>query len=108
MKASEVERILALVPKLLELSHKRMWIDYDDGADVLYINFKRPSHADDSELTDEDIIIRYEKGEIIGLTVLHACKRKADKFKFDLECGLSDPKDEISSVELQHQASEWK
>lgn len=108
MKASEVERILALVPKLLELSHNRIWIDYDGGADILYINFKRPSHADDSELTDEDIVIRYEKGEIIGLTVLHASKRKADKFKFDLEGKLSDLKDEISPVELQHQASGWK
>ncbi len=77
------EKMLALIPKILELSHKRVWIDYDEEADVLYINFKKPSHVDDSELTDEDIIIRFEKGEIIGLTVLHASKRKADKFKFD-------------------------
>lgn len=36
---------------------------------------KKPSHADDSELTDDDVIIRYEKGEIIGITVLNASKR---------------------------------
>jgi uncharacterized protein YuzE len=40
------------------------------------MNFKKPSHADDSTLTDDDIIIRYEKGEIVGVTVLHASKRK--------------------------------
>jgi uncharacterized protein YuzE len=34
------------------------------------INFNKPSHADDSELTDDDTIIRYEKGEVIGFTIL--------------------------------------
>ena len=48
---------------------------YDPEADVLYINFKKPSRADDSEVTDDDIIIRYEKGQVIGLTVLHAKQR---------------------------------
>ena len=40
----------------------------------LYINFKKPSHADDSELTDDDVIIRYEKGEIVGITILNASR----------------------------------
>ena len=31
------------------------------------INFKKPSHASDSEITDDDIVIRYENGEVIGL-----------------------------------------
>ena len=44
-------------------------------ADVLYINFKKPSHADDSELTDDDVIIRYERGEVIGITILNASRR---------------------------------
>lgn len=47
----------------------------DREADVLYINFKKPSHATDSELTDDDVIIRYENDEVIGLTVLHASTR---------------------------------
>ncbi len=75
MAAVEVKKILGLVPELLEVSHPRIWTSYDKEADVLYINFKKPSHADDSELTDDDIIIRYEKGEIIGITVLNASKR---------------------------------
>ncbi|MBI4287174.1 MAG: DUF2283 domain-containing protein [Chloroflexi bacterium] len=56
-----------------------MWSTYDQEADVLYLNFKKPSHADDSELTDDDTIVRYEKGDVIGITVLHASKRKAAK-----------------------------
>jgi uncharacterized protein YuzE len=48
---------------------------YDAEANVLYISFKEPSEATDSELTDDDVIIRYEGDEIIGLTILHASKR---------------------------------
>jgi len=60
MAAVEVKRILNLIPELLEIPYSRIWTTYDKGADVLYVNFKKPSHADDSELTDDDIIIRYE------------------------------------------------
>ncbi len=76
MEAVEVNRILPLIPELLEVPHSRIWTSYDKDADVLYINFKKPSHADDSELTDDDILIRYEKGEIVGITILNASKRK--------------------------------
>ena len=76
MGIPEVEKVLSLVPGLLQIPHPRIWTTYDKEADVLYINFKKPSHADDSELTENDIIIRYEKKEIIGITVLNASKRK--------------------------------
>jgi uncharacterized protein YuzE len=76
MEATEVERIIPLIPELLEVPHSRIWTSYDKDADVLYINFKKPSHADDSELTDDNILIRYEKGEIVGITILNASKRK--------------------------------
>lgn len=78
MAVAEVEKVLPLVPQLLNIPYQRMWVTYDEEADVLYINFKKPSHADDSELTDDDVIIRYEKGEIVGITVLNASRRKRD------------------------------
>ena len=77
MAPIDVKEILNLTPHLLSIPFKRIWYSYDEGADVLYLNFKKPSHADDSELTDDDIIIRYEKGEVVGMTVLHASERKA-------------------------------
>ena len=52
-----------------------VWMTYDAEADALYVNFKKPSHATDSEMTDDDIIVRYEDEEVIGFTVLHAGKR---------------------------------
>ena len=51
------------------------WSSYDEEADVLYVNFKKPSHATDSDLTDDDVIIRYEGDVVVGLTILHASKR---------------------------------
>jgi len=76
MGTIEVKKVLNLVPELLEVPYSRIWTSYDKEADVLYLNFKKPSHADDSELTDDDLIIRYEKGEIIGITVLNASRKR--------------------------------
>ncbi|RIK39042.1 MAG: hypothetical protein DCC55_19280 [Chloroflexi bacterium] len=53
-----------------------MWLSYDAEADVLYINFRKPSTATDSELTDDDVIIRYDGDEVVGYTVLHASQRQ--------------------------------
>jgi uncharacterized protein YuzE len=53
-----------------------VWSSYDADADVLYLNFKKPSAATDSELTDNDVIVRYDGNEIIGLTILHASDRR--------------------------------
>jgi uncharacterized protein YuzE len=75
MAAVEVKNILTLVPELLKVPYSRIWTSYDKEVDVLYLNFKKPSHADDSELTDDDVIIRYEKGEIVGITILNARRR---------------------------------
>ncbi len=75
MAVADVKKILDLVPDLLQLPRKRVWVSYDEEADVLYINFEKPSHADDAELTEDDVIVRYARGEIVGLTVLNASKR---------------------------------
>lgn len=75
MAVIDVKEILKITPQLINLPLKRIWYSYDQEADVLYLNFKKPSHADDSELTEDDIIIRYEKDEIVGITVLHASSR---------------------------------
>jgi uncharacterized protein YuzE len=50
-------------------------IFYDRNADVLYISFGKPREAEDSELTENDIVVRRAKGKIIGLTVLSFSKR---------------------------------
>jgi len=42
--------VFALVSHLIKLPETKMWIDYDREADVLYISFKRPQRATDSEM----------------------------------------------------------
>ncbi len=76
MASVEVRKILNIVPQMVDIPYMRIWSSYDKEADVLYLNFKKPSHADDSELTEDNIIIRYEKGEVVGITILNASKRK--------------------------------
>ena len=67
---------LRLLPRIKEAPQGNVWLSYDGEADVLYINFQQPSKATDSELTDDDIIIRYdEDAKVIGFTILRASKR---------------------------------
>ena len=70
-----IEEYIKMIPAVKYAPSKYLWSSYDAEADVLYINFKKPSHADDSELTDDDVIIRHEGKNIIGLTILNASKR---------------------------------
>lgn len=51
---------------------EKLDIDYDRDRDVLYISFGSfgpPTAADDAELVDSDIIIRYRGERAIGITV---------------------------------------
>jgi uncharacterized protein YuzE len=75
MAIANIEEYLKLVPVVRKSPGGYLWSSYDAEADTLYINFKKPSHATDSELTDQDVIIRYEGDQVIGITILHASKR---------------------------------
>ena len=54
---------------------------YDRDHDVLYINFGGILEADDSELTNNDVVVRHRKGEVVGVTVLEFSKRTDVKYK---------------------------
>jgi uncharacterized protein YuzE len=73
MEAIVIQEIKSLLPYFMK--HKNVWTNYDQEADILYMHFKKPNHADHSEMTEDEMIIRYEKDEIIGVTVLNASKR---------------------------------
>jgi uncharacterized protein YuzE len=75
MALADVQDYLKLLPAVERSPQATLWLSYDAEADTLYINFKKPSYATDSELTDDDIIVRYDGEEIVGFTVLHASKR---------------------------------
>ncbi len=75
MAVAEIQDYLKILPKLKESRGGLVWMSYDAGADTLYVNYKKPSHATDSELTDDDVIVRFEGEEIVGYTILHASQR---------------------------------
>lgn len=41
-------------------------MDYDSVGDVLYISFGKPRPVDDSDITDEGVIIRLWKGRSLA------------------------------------------
>lgn len=75
LERETVDEILKVTHSLLRLPQRRMWIDYDEETDVLYISFKRPQKATDSEMTEDGILLRYKEDELVGITVLEASKR---------------------------------
>lgn len=70
-----VKRCLTMASDIINLPIERMWIDYDKEADVLYLSFRRPQRAKETIETDDDILIRKDGKEIVGLTILHASTR---------------------------------
>ena len=71
--AGNMDMVLESVPYLLKMPSNRIWVDYDEDADVLYISFQKPQHADDSEMID-NVIYHYRDKELVGVTVVGAKK----------------------------------
>ncbi len=71
----DVTKILGAVDGFLKIPAKRFWVDYDEEADVLYLSFRKPQHASESDLRDDGVIVRKSRGEVVGLTILDASNR---------------------------------
>ena len=69
-----------LIKKILQVvssTIKKVWIDYDDEADVLYVSFVYPPNAIEHEMDEDGIVRNYDKeGKLTGLTII-AAKRFA-------------------------------
>ena len=50
-------------------------LNYDPEGDVLYVNFGVPQAADDSDITDEGIVLHLRDEKLVGLTILNAKER---------------------------------
>ncbi|MEK6767208.1 MAG: DUF2283 domain-containing protein [Planctomycetota bacterium] len=70
-----LKEVNELVSHLIKMPETKMWVDYDKEADVLYISFKRPQHATDSEMLQNGILLRYKGEELVGITIMNASKR---------------------------------
>lgn len=71
-----VSDYLALARAFQKVEKRACWLAFDAEADVLYVNFHQPAKAaTDTEVTDDDLVIRYDGEEIIGLTILSVSQR---------------------------------
>ena len=75
MNPKDVLRCLKAVRHLVRLPVSKTWIDFDDDADVLYLSFRRPQRATDSDVRDDGIIVRKRGKQVVGLTILDASTR---------------------------------
>lgn len=68
---AEVIDILSLVLQSLNLRSNHLWLDYDEGAYVLYISLRKSQRATESEMEGR-FIYHYDGNKLVGVTVLHA------------------------------------
>lgn len=74
MAEAIVKESLKFIPHLKRLHSRRVWLDYDEGADALYISFERPQHATDTEVMRDGVLVRKRGKKIVGLTILNASR----------------------------------
>jgi len=59
----------------------KIWFEYDKQNDILYINFGYDiEDADESILTEDNIVIRIKDGKVVSLTVFDFLKRIGVEF----------------------------
>ncbi len=84
---ADIQEYLKLIPAVNRAPQHAVWLTYDAEADTLYVNYKKPSHATDSEMTDEDarrimnsdlkVLKHKEAGEKLNLSYgqIYSCRR---------------------------------
>ncbi len=70
-----IQTCLGLSSNLTKLPVKHLWIDYDEEADVLYVSLRKPQRAEKTVEMDDDVLIRMDGDEIVGITILDASNR---------------------------------
>ncbi len=62
-------------PVLTVSKLEKLDVDYDEEGDVLYISFGPQVPASDSEVLENDLVVRFKGERIIGITVPSFRKR---------------------------------
>lgn len=75
--ARAVSGALALAQLVGRFPATKLWLDYDQEADVLYVSLKRPQKSTETvDLEDEGVLLHYREDELVGITVLDASQQK--------------------------------
>jgi uncharacterized protein YuzE len=71
-----MKQIALLCPIVTQLPVGEFYVCYDEGADVLYVQFRQPADIYISDIRPDGIILEYDRrGELVGVTILNASKR---------------------------------
>ena len=70
-----IDSYLALSSRLTKLHVRQVWADYDREADVLYLSFRKPQRAKKTVEMDDNVLIRTDDDEVVGITILNASSR---------------------------------
>jgi uncharacterized protein YuzE len=70
-----LSHLLKAVSHLVQLPKHRMWLDYDEEADVLYIHFAEEASSTHSEMREHGVIFDYKGNDLVGVTILDASQR---------------------------------
>ncbi|VFN04790.1 MAG: Uncharacterized protein YuzE [Candidatus Kentron sp. G] len=69
---------LIMAHDMLRLPAKQTWIDYDKEADVLYMSFRKPQRATNTIEIDEDVLLRKDGEDIVGITIMNASTQSGE------------------------------
>jgi uncharacterized protein YuzE len=67
--------LLKAVSHLVQLPKHRMWLDYDEDADALYVHFVEKANSTHSEMREDGVILDYKDKDLVGVTILEASQR---------------------------------
>jgi len=70
-----LSHLLKAVSHLVRLPKRRMWLDYDEEADVLYVHFIDKPSSTHSEMRADGVILDYKGKDLVGVTILEASQR---------------------------------
>ncbi len=72
-----ITNCLIMADDVMKLQTHKTCIDYDIEADVLYMIFRKPQRANNTIEINEDILLRKDGNEIVGITIMNASARKS-------------------------------
>ena len=76
LEDKNLQYLFQATTNFIKLPQRKMWLDYDGEADVLYLHFEEKPASTHSEMRDDGIILDYKDNQLVGMTILEASRRE--------------------------------
>ena len=68
-----INEVINIIPCITTIPYRKIWIDYDEKVDILYINFTYLPSAVEHEEEENGVVKNYDReGKLVGLTIIGA------------------------------------